>query len=419
MNLDISAELGTGDAGLLYRTLFEQSADGIVLIDTGGNVVLFNKAAHSQVGYTREEFEGIHLSRLTLSGSREEIQAKAQEIIRAGKAEFKVKRKTKEGDIKDVHVITQSINLSGKTYFHSIWRDITEQNKAAEALSESEGKYRSLVESTYDSIYLVDRQYKYLFMNERHAARLGISGHGYSGRGYGDFHTPQETRGFIKDVEKVFATGQSVQHEYRSGRDGGYFVQTLSPVKDKDGMTIAVTIVSKDITERKNMEEELRVLTLTDELTGLYNRRGFRLLSEQFLRLCKRRKQGAYLLYADVDGLKSINDVFGHQEGDTALVNTAEILKMTCRESDIIARTGGDEFVVIPLGISLEDVNKIIARLEKNIQGYNSRSRQTYSLSISFGISYYDPASDTSLDELSEQAEKMMYEQKNNKRKAG
>ena len=415
----VAAGIGPDDAGLLYRTLFEQSPDGIVLINSNGNVVLFNKAAHTQLGYTREEFEGIHLSKLSLLESPEDIQAKAREIIQAGKAEFIVKRRTKGGDVKDVLVLTQAIEMSGQTFFHSIWRDITEQKRAEVALSESEDKYRSLVESTDDSIYLVDRQYKYLFMNERHAARLGISGSGYAGRTYGDFHTPEETRGFKKDADKVFATGESVQHEYKSGRDRGYFVQTLSPVKDKAGNTVAITVVSKDITERKKMEEELRVLTLTDELTGLYNRRGFRLLSEQFLRLCKRRKHGAYLLYADVDGLKSINDVFGHQEGDAALVNTANILKTTCRESDIIARIGGDEFVVIPLGISLDDVNKIIGRLEKNVRDHNSRSGHRYNLSISFGISYYDPASDTTLDELAEQAEKMMYEQKNNKRKAG
>ncbi|MDA8173248.1 MAG: PAS domain S-box protein [Nitrospiraceae bacterium] len=418
LNTGGSASEG-GEAGLLYRTLFEQSPDGIVVIDTGGTVVQFNEAAHTQMGYTREEFEGIHLSRLTLSGSREEIQAKAREIIKAGKAEFRIKRKTKQGDIKDIHIITQTINLSGKVFFHSIWRDITGQKKAEEALSESEDKYRALVESTDDSIYLVNRDFKYLFMNKRHTARLGIQGNEYVGRTYGDFHTPEETEAFIKDAVKVFETGESAQHEYRSVRDGGYFVQTLSAVKDKAGKTVAVTIVSKDITERKKMEEELRLLSLTDELTGLYNRRGFRLLTEQYLRLCKRRKQGAYMLYADVDGLKRINDVFGHQAGDSALIDTAEILKTTCRISDIIARTGGDEFVVIPLGISVDDVKKIISRLEKNIAIHNSDKRRGYALSISFGISYYDPESGTTLDELAEQAEKMMYEQKNSKRKAG
>ena len=121
-------------------------------------------------------------------------------------------------------------------------------------------------------------------MNKKHIVRMGFSGDNYTGLSYSEFHTPEETKAFMRDVDKVFQTGEPAHHEHRSLRDGGYFAQTLSPVKGDAGQTVAVTIISKDITEYKQMEEKLRTLSLTDELTGLYNRRGFFSLSEQLLK---------------------------------------------------------------------------------------------------------------------------------------
>ncbi|MEJ2323606.1 MAG: GGDEF domain-containing protein, partial [Nitrospirota bacterium] len=94
----------------------------------------------------------------------------------------------------------------------------------------------------------------------------------------------------------------------------------------------------------------MRSLSLTDELTGLSNRRGFFNLVDQLLKMAKRMNTVIYMLYADLDSLKSINDVYGHHEGDNILKDVAHILKTTYRESDIVARIGGDEFVVIPVG---------------------------------------------------------------------
>jgi PAS domain S-box-containing protein len=136
--------------------------------------------------------------------------------------------------------------------------DVTEQVQTASALRESEEKYRSLVESTEDSIYLVDRDCRYLFMNQKHLSRFRLAPDKVIGRPYGEFHSERETREFINKVNEVFETGKSLWHEYRSQRDGGYFLRTLSPVKEPEGRTTAVTVVSKDITERKQSEEALR-----------------------------------------------------------------------------------------------------------------------------------------------------------------
>ena len=140
------------------------------------------------------------------------------------------------------------------------WESIesAERKRAEEALPVSEEKYRSLVESTEDSIYLVDRDCRYLFMNEKHLSRFDLTLDEVTGRSYGGFHSERETREFRNKVNEVLETGKSLWHEYRSQRDGGYFLRTLSPVKEPDGRTTAVTVVSKGVTERKRAEEALR-----------------------------------------------------------------------------------------------------------------------------------------------------------------
>jgi PAS domain S-box-containing protein len=125
---------------------------------------------------------------------------------------------------------------------------IEELKRTEETLQGSEAKYRSLVETTDDSIYLVNRKCEYLFMNAKHQSRLSfIFDTEYVGRAYSDFHSPEEATVFSDEVNKVFETGEPLQHEHRSQRDGHYFLRTLSPIKGPNKEVIAVSVVSKDI----------------------------------------------------------------------------------------------------------------------------------------------------------------------------
>jgi diguanylate cyclase (GGDEF)-like protein/PAS domain S-box-containing protein len=286
------------------------------------------------------------------------------------------------------------------------------RRKIEEALLKSEEQYRSLVESTDDSIYLVDKNYRYVFMNNKHLSRLGLKEREQEGLAYSDIHSPEESAIFSERIDRVFDTGESIQSEYQSKKDGRYFLQTFSPVKKLSGKIVAVTVVSKDITKLKLMEEELRKLSLTDELTGLYNRRGFQTLADMQFHIANRLKQGIYLLYADLDKLKEINDRFGHNEGDRALIEAASILRNNYRKSDIIARIGGDEFVVLPVGSDSDTVGIIIRRLHEALGKYNAESGLGYKVWLSAGVAYYDPQKPCTVDEMLEQADKFMYEQK-------
>jgi diguanylate cyclase (GGDEF)-like protein len=157
-------------------------------------------------------------------------------------------------------------------------------------------------------------------------------------------------------------------------------------------------------------EEALLVLSLTDELTGLYNRRRFFVLTEQCLKVAVRTRKKPLLLFIDMDDLKWINDHYGHNEGDQALIVLANILKKTFRESDIIARIGGDEFVVL-LESTDENSETLLTRLHENVKDYNTK-RSQHILSISLGTAQFDPEYPISIDQLLSKADVSMYAQK-------
>jgi len=173
-----------------------------------------------------------------------------------------------------------------------------------------------------------------------------------------------------------------------------------------------------DISQRKEMEEalkksqlQLEELAITDELTGLYNRRGFMALSQKQLQIANRTKKELFLLYADLDNMKGINDKLGHQNGDLALQDTGKILKRFCRESDIISRIGGDEFAVLLTGSDNETV--IVKRLEQEIKTFNDNSERQYSISISIGVTSCHPDSEIcEISQFMSQADNRMYEAK-------
>jgi two-component system, cell cycle response regulator len=164
--------------------------------------------------------------------------------------------------------------------------------------------------------------------------------------------------------------------------------------------------------ERQRLLTNIRTLSLCDELTGLYNRRGFFTLAEQQLKIADRIKKSIFIFFIDLDHMKWINDTLGHAKGDEALVETAKILKETFRESDIIGRIGGDEFIVLFVETSeIDSSERIRERLQSGVQQYNTPGRP-YELSLSIGITTYGPNSGMSLDSLISRADMLMYEEK-------
>lgn len=163
-------------------------------------------------------------------------------------------------------------------------------------------------------------------------------------------------------------------------------------------------------TERRRAEEEVRRLSLTDELTGLWNRRGFFVLAEQELKAARRGDKRLALFYMDLDGLKQVNDTYGHETGDALLRDAARVLKATFRSCDIVSRLGGDEFAV--LAANSMQGERVLRRLQSAIEQLNQGRVPSLRLSFSIGVVHGVPAQGHSLVDMLAAADAMMYEQK-------
>ncbi|MDQ2977544.1 MAG: diguanylate cyclase [Acidobacteriota bacterium] len=169
------------------------------------------------------------------------------------------------------------------------------------------------------------------------------------------------------------------------------------------------------IAERQRAEDALRNLSLTDDLTGLYNHRGFFNLAQHHLKTARRARQSSLLFYADLDSLKEINDGFGHSEGSSAIARTARILSQTFRNSDIVSRLGGDEFAILAQSVSFNEMDTLTARLEENLRKENQQQKHGYLLSLSVGAVWIAHDSTETLKQLLDKADKAMYDHKRGK----
>jgi diguanylate cyclase (GGDEF)-like protein/PAS domain S-box-containing protein len=221
--------------------------------------------------------------------------------------------------------------------------------------------------------------------------------------------------GLTDVMQNVWKTGETKHHPVSQYRDN-----RISQWVDNNILKLAsgeIVAVYDDVTDRKRLEEEILTLSITDQLTGLHNRRGFLSLAGQQLKLSDRNKRGVMLFFADLDGLKWINDTLGHEEGDKALMEAAIVFKETFRTSDIIARLGGDEYAALAVDITETKSEIFTARLQNLVDRKNRQDERRYRLSISVGCSFYDPEHPCSIDELMASADKLMYEEKQNKKK--
>ncbi|MBN1368653.1 MAG: GGDEF domain-containing protein [Dehalococcoidaceae bacterium] len=167
--------------------------------------------------------------------------------------------------------------------------------------------------------------------------------------------------------------------------------------------------LEKNETEYRATIESLRSQVVIDELTCLYNRRGLFELGEQYLKIARRLGKPVLLIFADFDNLKAVNDNFGHTIGDQVLAQTAKILKKAFRESDIISRISGDEFVILAGINQTRDIEIITSRLLHAIEKFNNAKRFPYVISLSLGTAVSEPGSTASIGELVKSADEAMY----------
>jgi len=171
--------------------------------------------------------------------------------------------------------------------------------------------------------------------------------------------------------------------------------------------------------ERNRLHSALLDLALVDDLTGLYNRRGFLTLATRDLRLARRGNETLLVAFADLDDLKGVNDTAGHAVGDRALRDTAALLRHTFRDSDLVARIGGDEYAVLVRHSGPESAEVLSERLKRQVRDFNRRGARPYRLSISLGFAAHKASTLGSVAGLLDRADRALYRDKRRKHDAG
>src|SRR6266540_7511094 len=255
-----------------------------------------------------------------------------------------------------------------KLHVEELNRFIAEQERISKALQESEAHFRTAFDYAAIGMALVSPEGRWLRVNRSLCDLLGFREEELLEFDFQEItHRDDLGKELVHIYRMLAGEMPTCQLEKRYIHKLGHEVWALtsaSLLRDAQGGPLHFIFQIEDITERKRAEAAIETLSLVDELTELYNRRGFMAFSKQHLTSIQRTNKNLMVVYADLDGLKQINDSFGHKEGDRALIKTAEILKATFRSSDVIGRLGGDEFTVLAAVESEDGVESAIARLE-------------------------------------------------------
>jgi diguanylate cyclase (GGDEF)-like protein/PAS domain S-box-containing protein len=349
------------------------------------------------------------LSHLQRQTEEQNIQLQ-QEIAERERAEADL-RKHKDHLEEIVAKRTSELSIINR----KLKEEIAERKQTEKSLQESEELYRALAERSFVGVCVV-QDGKFRFINSNAASYAGYEREELINQKAEQLVHPQDREEVRKNVRSMLRGELIAPYEFRIITKQGqtrWIMGTVTYISYEGKRAILGNSIN--ITDRKQMEEQILAISMTDQLTGLHNRRGFLTLAEQHLKLSSRTKRAMLLFFADLDGMKWINDTLGHEEGDKALTDVAVVLKETFRASDIIARTGGDEFAILTIDTTGISPEIIMTRLQDQVHKHNNERGRRYKISISMGTAYYDPDNPCSLDELMSRADELMYDQKRSK----
>lgn len=296
----------------------------------------------------------------------------------------------------------------------AVFHDVTEQQSAAKALHESEQRFRVLSDASFEAVAITQTGIV-VDVNSNFARLLGTEPAELIGRVGLSLYAPED-----RDLVNRASDDPNNLFEARMLRADG--TRLILEVRGREATfrgELVRLVVIRDVTEKRAQETELRrqaelllQLTLRDELTGLYNRRGFIEHATKQLSLAVRRRSHACLFFVDLNGMKAINDGFGHEAGDRALIAAARALRAVFRDADVVARLGGDEFAVLASDCSEADIDAVRMRVHSGVNAYNATSGEAFRLAMSVGAMVFDPSAPMDLEALIAAADAKMYEQK-------
>lgn len=423
------AEHALRDQTSLLESVLENIGDGVVVINQDRKMLIVNSAGRRILPYVPGDVASAkwaHRTQTYLPDGETFFPADEGPLTRAmqGHASDGVEMKIRipSGELRSYSVTTRPmVTDAGTVGAVAVYRDTTDMTLAEKDLVESQQRYRVLAEATFEGVAITSAG-RILDTNANFAQWLGFEPHELLGMPGVDLIAPEE-----RDRLAALAQGDALGYESAMiRRDGTTFpVEVRSRSAEFRGKQVRIAVI-RDITERREHEaqlleksEQLRALSLRDELTGLYNRRGFIELGEHRLKAAERAGRSCAVFFADLNGMKLINDGLGHEVGDHAIRTAARCLVKVFRASDIVSRLGGDEFAVFAPDCDELGVTAACVRLEREIGEVNGASSSRYRLSISTGAAIWTKEAPRDLFTLMQTADANMYQVKRARHERG
>ncbi|MFW6361712.1 MAG: sensor domain-containing diguanylate cyclase, partial [Spirochaetota bacterium] len=294
-------------------------------------------------------------------------------------------------------------------FMHGIHQDIQTSRTQEQRLRESEARFKAYTENAPVGIFIV-KDYRFTYVNPGAVRITGYSEDELHDMRITDLIHPDEYRQVMHGVYNILRKG-IIENEYvlrvvTKEKDIRWLEIRVSRLNLRDASYLLSVV---DITARKNAEVRLKEYATFDELTGVYNRRVGLTMLQHELHTARREQQPLSVCFVDVNGLKKVNDTFGHDEGDQLIQKVAETMRQQLRRGDLLCRLGGDEFLMVYRNCSCENASKIWERIEAELRQTNHSSEKPYEISVSRGILEYDESVHSDVHELLNQADKIMY----------
>ncbi|PKM60964.1 MAG: hypothetical protein CVU99_05365 [Firmicutes bacterium HGW-Firmicutes-4] len=398
---------------LFIKALFESIPGYLYVYDEAGKLIKWNKKHEEMTGYSDQELAQMMIDQWFEGDDLVRVMAAVDDVFKKGYAEVDANLITKGGKKLLIRSNGVVMTLDGKKYFTGVGIDITASKRLEAELAKKSKLLETTLVSVGDGVISCDKEGHVLFINRVAEELSGWTKNDAIGK-------PIETVfNIINDINREKAGNIVAEvidtkeiheldnHTLLIARDGSErtIEDSAAPIIDENGDVLGVVLVFRDYTEKKQKLDQIEYLSYHDQLTGLYNRRFY---EEELCRMDTPRNLPMSLIMGDVNGLKLVNDSFGHVMGDELLKKAAATITKACRADDVVARLGGDEFVVLLPKTDQVEAEQVIARIEDLAK---TEKVGTVELSISFGFETKLDAEED-IQRIFKRAEDYMYRRK-------
>lgn len=400
-----------------FRALFENTMDAVALVSPGGLLLEANPAYLELFGYTDTDVGTLNVEEQYVDEEERtaflEWMATHDSVV-----DDEVHLRRRDGTVMDClrNVSVRRDEHGNVIGAQSVIRDVTEQKRSEREIRDSEQRYRSLFEQSMDAIYVVDYDGSNLRANPAWLELFGYTEDELETLNIADLYAnPEDRTPLLRQIARSGLVADEVRFKKK---DGTIFdcARTVAARRDADGNIVSFQGIMRDVTEQKRAYDELARLARYDTLTGLLNRRAVLERLEDWLRHVQRYGGQFCVIMLDLDHFKQVNDEYGHQVGDHVLAQTADVLRKGVRQTEVVGRYGGEEFLVVLPHTDRKGARVVAERIRSRMEktAMDNGRGGTFAITVSLGISAHQR--EDHVDSLVRRADEALYTAKANGR---